>query len=537
MSKEKRLKTKKQEESTTARLKEIVNVLKRHEIIHGMTPVKLRLILEDLGPTYVKIGQIMSMRSDVLSQRYCDELAKLRGDVKPLDFNTITELIEQEYGLPAEEVFPKIEEKPLGSASMAQVHKVIMKDGRQAVIKVQRPGIKETMARDISLIRKAAKLLKLVDSPIDAIDFNGVLEEMWIVAQQEMDFILEANHCRELTELNEGIRYIGFPQVEYHLSTSKILVMEYVEGIEINQLDRLRELGYDLHEIGIKLAANYVKQVLDDGVFHADPHPGNIWIRDGKIMWLDLGMVGRLGKRDQQLITNAVKAIVDQDIFELKNVVVSLGNTSGRINHSLLYEDIEDLLNKYRELDFGNLNLGDLVSDMLDLCHSHKIQAPSGVTMLARGILTIEGVLRDCCPEVNFMEIAVNHLTANTLKDFDLTKEMQNNGKSIYLFAKKASQIPGQLSDLLKVLLKGQAKFNLDVTGAEEPTRQLDHMVDKMIICIISASLLIGSSLISTTQMKPLVLDIPLFGIMGFLASTVLSGFLLVGVIKKRWKK
>ncbi|MFS0782590.1 ABC1 kinase family protein [Bacillus sp. 1P06AnD] len=537
MSKDKQLTKKKKEETTSLRLREIVNVLKRHEIIHGMTPEKLRLILEDLGPTYIKIGQIMSMRSDVLSQRYCDELAKLRGEVKPIPFKTVIELIEQEYGLPAEEVFPEIEEKPLGSASMAQVHRVMLRDGRKAVVKVQRPGIKETMSRDITLIRKAAKLLKLIESPIDVIDFNSVLEEMWVVSQQEMDFVLEANNCRELSVLNEGITYIAFPEMEFQLSTSKLLVMEYVNGTEINKTKKLEELGYDLHEVCIKLAANYVKQVLEDGVFHADPHPGNIWVREGKIVWLDLGMVGRLNRKDQQLLKTAVKAIVDHDVFELKNVVLSFGTSSRTVNHSRLYADIEDMLNKYSDLDLGELNLGELVREMLDLCHSHRIKAPSGITMLARGILTIEGVLRECCPDVNFMEIAINHLTATALKDFDLKQELKNNGKSLLVTAKKASEIPAQLSDVLKLMLKGQAKFNLDVTGAEEPTRQLDHMVDKMIICIISAALLIGSSLISTTNMKPQVLDIPLFGIVGFLVSCILSSFLLIGVIKKRWKK
>ncbi|MGN1387666.1 MAG: ABC1 kinase family protein [Bacillus sp. (in: firmicutes)] len=536
MSKKKQQNNHKTEETTSVRLREIVEVMRRHSIIHGVTPEKLRLILEDLGPTYVKIGQIMSMRSDMLPQKYCNELMKLRADVKPIEFSEVVQLIEEEYGMPIKEVFPEIEEKPLGSASMAQVHIVRLKDGRKAVVKVQRPHIKEIMAQDIALMRKAAKLFEIIELSGDVIDFNSVIEEMWVVSKQEMDFLLEAKNCRELAQLNADIAYIAFPEIIDSLTTSKILVMEYVDGIQIDHVQELTTLGYDMNEIGEKLAENYIKQVLDDGFFHADPHPGNVWIRDGKIVWLDLGMVGRLSNRDRLLFKNAVLAIVNNDIFEVKNVLLSLGTVKGKVNHSLLYDDVEELVTKYANLELGNIDLGQLFEELIDLCNRHSIRTPARITMLARGVVTIEGVLSACCPDVNFMQLAKSHLTEYYMEDFDLAAELKKSGKNLYTMTKKAIDVPGQLSDLLKMATKGQMKMNLDVTGAEEPIKQIDHMLDKLIICLIASSLLIGSSLISTTNMRPQVLDIPLFGILGFCGSAILGCWLLFGILR-RWRK
>lgn len=524
-------------ENSKVRLREIVGVLRKHEVIYGMTPEKLRLIVEDLGPTYVKMGQVMSMRSDLLPQSYCDELVKLRADVKPIDFSEVVTLIEKEYGVPIQEVFPVIEEKPLGSASIAQVHIVTLKNGQKAVAKVQRPGIKEVMAQDIVLMRKAAKLLQIIEGPSDVIDFNKIIEELWIVSQQEMDFLLEAGNCKELAELNTGIEYIAFPEVESRLTTSKILVMEYIDGIQIDKVSELLEQGYDMHEIGMKLAKNYVKQVIDDGFFHADPHPGNIWIRDGKIVWLDLGMVGKLNHRDRINIKNAVFAIVNGDIYELKSAILSLGKVKRTVNHPRLYNDLEELQSRYGSMDLGSMNLGEMFQEIIEMCNRHGIAIPASITMLGRGVMTIEGVLEACCPDVNFIQIISSHMSEEIFQDFDVSKELKQSGKLFMQSTRKVMELPSNLSDLVKMTVKGQTKVNLDVTGAEEPIKQIGKMVDKLIICIISAALLIGSSLISTTNMKPQVLDIPLFGIVGFFGSTILSGWLLYNIIKSGRKQ
>lgn len=275
-----------------ARLREMTSVLHKHGITRGVTPEKLRMILEDLGPTFIKLGQIMSMHSDILPKRYCEELMRLQSEVTPMPFEEVTEVIEGAYGCPWKEIFLEIEDTPLGSASIAQVHKAVLGNGCKVVVKVQRKGIYETMARDISLLHKAVKLLPPV-SLKGVVDLDMVLDELWAVTREEMNFLTEAANMEEFARRNEGIAYIGTPVLYQEYTTLHVLVMEYIEGYRLDENEALIDDGYDLKEIGSKLIDNYIKQVMEDGFFHADPHSGNVKIRDGKIIWIDMGMMGR----------------------------------------------------------------------------------------------------------------------------------------------------------------------------------------------------------------------------------------------------
>jgi ubiquinone biosynthesis protein len=518
----------------TSRLIEIILVLRKNDIIHGITPVKLKKILEELGPTFIKIGQIMSMRSDILPQQYCDELINLRTNVTPMDFSEIERVIASEYGVSYKKLFGSIDANPLGSASIAQVHRAVLKDGQKVVIKVQRLHIREIMAKDIAMIRKAISLMKIINRTGEAIDFKTIVEEMWIVAQQEMDFLIEASHLEEFARLNSDIKYIVCPEVEKSLTTSRVLVMEYVEGVQIDDLKTLRELGYDSNEIGRKLAENYAKQVLDDAFFHADPHPGNIRIRDGKIVWLDLGMMGRLNHRDQQLIKSTVKAIIKNDTFELKNAILTIGVVKGKINHTALYTDIDEMLGRYRQIDLASIHLGNFFSELAAIANRHSLSMPKGFSMLGRGILTIEGVLAFCSPQLNFVQIIADHMFGSMIKDFDTSKEFKQTMERLLNTLNKSVDIPSGIADVLKMTAKGQTKINLELIEAAEPLHAVNKMVDKLVIGIIDAALLISSSLICTINITPKIFEIPLLGVLGYFSAVVLGVWLLYGIIRMK---
>ena len=345
------MKNKHQTLSSKRRLAQIVTILRKHHLAKGIDPVKFRMILEDLGPTFVKIGQIMASRQDMFSQRYCQELVKLRDNVAPMTMQTVRTVIEEEYGTELEKIFAHFEEEPLGSASIAQVHKATLKDGRDIVVKVQRPHIYEMMERDISLVRRAIKLLRLNEVLGSVVDLNIVLDEFWHTAKEEMDFLNEAEFARRFCHLNENIVYIGSPVIETEYSTSKVLVMEYIAGYEIDDLHQLTKNGYDTQEIAAKLAENYIKQIVDDGFFHADPHPGNLRIRDGKIVWIDFGMMGILGHAEKDLMKNAVLAIGENDTQKLVDVILTLGEHDDRIDYTLFYDHIETFMSHYVSMD------------------------------------------------------------------------------------------------------------------------------------------------------------------------------------------
>ena len=524
-------------EETQNRLKEILQVLARHDIVKGMTPEKLRNIVEDLGPTFVKLGQIMSMRQDMLPAAYCRELSKLRTEVSPMPFDEVRQVIEEEYDTRLERVFASFDRQPLGAASIAQAHAAVLRDGSPVVVKVQRQGIRDVMARDIQLLRKAARILKAASSAGNALDFGVILNEMWAVAQQEMDFLIEARNAGEFYKLNQDVAYVTCPQIHSQVTTSRVLVMEYIEGFDLDRPDILTDNGYDLEEIGLKLADNYVTQIIDDGFFHADPHPGNLRIREGQIVFLDLGMMGRLSQRDKALFRQAVRAIAEHNVNALKDVLLTLGVHNGRINHTRLYGDIEDLLTQYGSMGLADMDLGRMLEEFLGLANSHGISMPEGVTMLTRGMLTIQGVLASLAPELNLVQIMANRMLGEAARDFDLLAELKDGGKTLAASGRKAVALPAQLSDLLGMTIKGQTKVNLELTGSDEPLAQVDRMVNKLVLALLSAALLVGSSLICTTDMKPKLLGIPMLGAFGFFIALILMGYLLVDTFRKKRRK
>ena len=499
-----------------ARLREMTSVLHKHGITRGVTPEKLRLILEDLGPTFIKLGQIMSMHSDILPKRYCDELMRLQSEVTPMPFEEVAEVIEGAYGCPWKEIFLEIEDTPLGSASIAQVHKAVLGNGCKVVVKVQRKGIYETMARDISLLHKAVKLLPPV-SLKGVVDLDMVLDELWAVTREEMNFLTEAANMEEFARRNEGIAYIGTPVLYQEYTTLHVLVMEYIEGYRLDENEALIDNGYDLKEIGSKLVDNYIKQVMEDGFFHADPHSGNVKIRDGKIIWIDMGMMGRLTERDRELIGNAVQGIALNDIGMIQEAVLALGEFKEKPDQNRLYKDIDGLLLKYGNVDMGKINVAEVMTDLMDVMKENKIAMPHGLTMLARGLTHMEGVLASLSPDINMVEIASAHMADSVLRNKDWKKEAKAGGRSLYRSLKKALDIPALTADIMHGYLKGQTRINLDLHAADDLALLLRRLVRNIVMGLWVMALLISSSIICTTDMSPKIWGIPALGAFGYL--------------------
>lgn len=517
--------------SSTVRIREMISVLRRYDVMYGMTPKKLRSILEALGPTFVKLGQVISMRPDFLPSDYIIELSKLQTKANPLPFSVIKSVLEKEYAQKLPTIFASFDETALGSASIAQVHRATLVDGSRIVIKVQRPGIYETMAQDIILLKRAVKLLKLFNASHEVVDFTAILDEMWTITKQEMDFMIEADHIDEFRRLNADELFVDCPRVYRRLTTTHVLVMEYIDGLRIDDLDGLKQAGDNVEQLGRNLAKNYIKQIVKDGYFHADPHPGNIWVRQGKIVWLDLGMMGRLSTQERNALKKAVYALVQHDTFALKTAILALGIPRGKINHIRLYEDVDILMMRYNDLRFDELDLGRLAHDIINILRHHNMEIIPGLSMFARGIMTIDGVIQLTCPKVSFIDLFREQVSNDFSSEFSWRREMSRLKREGFMFMHRSMQLPEQLSDILKMTMSGQTKVNLDLTGSEEPLRQLDRMINKLIIGIISSAFLLGSSIICTTNMTPKFLEIPLLGVFGYLAAMFLCAKLVFSIL------
>ena len=517
----------KKETKQKSRLKEITMVLRKYKITRGVTPEKLRLIIEELGPTYIKLGQIMSLHSDILPKRYCDELMKLHSEVLPMAFSQVEEVIYESYGFPWQEVFKSIDEKPLGSASIAQVHRAVLNTGEEVVIKVQRKGIAEVMARDIGLLHKAVKLLP-GDVIKGMVDLDLVLDELWRVTQEEMNFLIEASNIEEFTRNNKDVAFVAVPRLYKEYTTTHVLVMEYIDGYAINDKENLEKEGYDLNEIGEKLIDNYIKQVIDDGFFHADPHPGNVRISNGKIVWIDMGMMGRLSKDDKEEISKAVKGVAVKDIGLIQEAVMAIGEFSGKPDQSCLYEDIGMLISKYGTRDMGDIDIAETIQDLMEVMKENKITMPHGLTMLARGLTHMEGVLAEICPGINMVQIATSRVKESYIEKFDIKKELKKSGKHVYRSLYKAVDIPGLLSDVLEGHLKGQTRVNLDLHASRDLEHLLRRVTRNIVMGLWVMALLISSSIICTTNMTPKIFGIPAIGVIGYVFASIIVLYVFV---------
>lgn len=505
----------------------MTSVLKKYKITQGLTPEKLRLILQELGPTYIKLGQIMSLHSDILPKEYCEELMKLCSDVEPMPFEQVEEVLYESFGCKWNEIFSRIDKKPLGAASIAQVHYAVLKNGDEVVVKVQRKGIHDIMSRDITMLHKAVRLVPPV--PIKGIvDFDMVLDEMWAVAQEEMNFLTEASNMEEFARNNKDIVFAATPCLYREYTTSCVLVMEYIDGYRIDDKENLQKDGYDLNEIGSKLVDNYIKQVIEDGFFHADPHPGNVHIRDGKIVWMDMGMMGRLSERDKKEIGKAVTGIALNDIGMIQDAVLAVGDFRGEPDTARLYKDIRMLIDKYGNQDMGQIDVAVFMQELMEIMKTNKIALPHGFTMLARGLTQMEGVLADIAPSINMVEIAAARLKEQMWQNFDWKSELKNTGKTLYKSAHRAITLPQQLAHIIEEYERGQTRINLDMHSSDQLSGLLHRLVRNIVMGLWVMALLISSSIVCTTDMKPRILGIPALGVLGYLFAVIIVLYTIV---------
>lgn len=519
------------------RMREILSILAHAGAFKGaMTPDKLRRILEELGPSFVKIGQILSMRSEILPQRYCDELSRLRTDVEPMSFDTVLATLREEYRRPLEEIFSDIDPKPLGSASVAQVHRAHLLDGTQVAVKVQRPRVQETMAQDIDVMRMLVRRLSLVFKNDQILDLDQVVEELWVTFREETDFLMEARNLRDFRELNRACVFVDCPRPYMSLCTEHIVVMDYVEGISIEHPDELLAAGYDLEEIGTKLVDNFATQVLDDGFFHADPHPGNIIVSEGKIVYIDLGMVGRLSAYNRGCMTDIVAAVGERDSHKLKEALLrfSVSKDVSAIDHAAFLADLDEIVSQFGTVELKDLDLGSMLFSLINLARKNRVILPSTVTMMARGLMTLEGVLGSYLPQSNVIQIIQDHIARQVDVEARVRREMRSLATEGHAALHGQLRASAELGEAARMLTRGQLKVNTEVVGSREPLSRLSRMVDRLTLGVVIAGLFIGSSVVYYAGIQPLIFGVPVLGFLGYVGAAALSVWLIVSILRER---
>lgn len=516
------------------RLGQIMRIANQFDVVHGLTPVKMRLMLEALGPTFVKVGQILSMRSEILPQSFCDELAKLRADADPMPYQIVVDTLTQEYGRPIGEVFARIDPTPLGSASLAQVHRATLVTGEDVAVKVQRPGVREIMALDVSIMRSIARAATKMLPSAQVVDLGGVVEELWDTFESETDFLVEARNLSEFKRFCEAYRYMDCPKPYMDLCTEHVVVMDYVEGIAVSHTDQLIEAGYDLKEIGTKLVDNYATQVLDDGFFHADPHPGNIIISGGQIVLIDLGMTGRLNSQTRSVLREMIFAVAKQDSAALADGLLRFAGTeSNPEDYPALLADLDMVVKEFGTVDLGDLDIAAFLTSLTSLAQRHGIEVPGTVTTVGRALVTLEGLLDEFIPDVNMIQIISDHIAGSKSLDRAAKDEIKALGVEGHQALHGLLSAASESRVAMRMLTRGQLRMNMEVVGSEEPMRLLSDMVNRLTMALIVVGLFVGSSIVYYAGMKPIIFGIPVVGFMGYVIAFILSAWIVFDIYFK----
>lgn len=499
------------------------------------TAERMRVAMEELGPTFIKLGQIMSMRSDLLPASVIHELRKLQDHVPPVPFAEIAAQIEKDLGHPISEVFSEFDEVAIAAASLGQVHRAVLKSTGEAVaVKVQRPNIKSDIESDLAIMRTVAKQLDTRMDGAQVYDLPNLVEEFRRVLFRELDYSREAQHLRIFKHNFAEDPTVYIPRLHTELSNDKLLVMEFVEGIRLDQvpeddIPRRQELA----RRGLRIV---IKQVLQDGFFHADPHPGNILVRpDNSLCLLDFGMVGRLTDDLRFSLSELIQAAVHKDSDRLLEVLLGLSRSHEGDRQSLQL-DIMDLLDGYMSVPLNQLHLGKFLADTAEILRSHKLFLPQNLAVMIKAFITAEGVARELDPNldpVGEVEPLVRQLVMENWKPRRVVRLMRSNLMQLWALQR---DMPRKLSQIIEKLERGEMTIRFEHENLERFHHTFEDMASRLTVAIIIASVVVGSSLMVANDVGPKFFSFPVLGIIGYLISAFLGMWIVINILRSnRW--
>lgn len=491
----------------------------------------LRKAFETLGPTFVKIGQILSTRRDVLPKEYVSELIKLQDSVNKESYLKMKEVFELSLNKKIEECFFEFNKEPIASASIAQAYEGILKDGRKVVVKIQRPDIYEKMKLDISILKRVIKFTKL-KTEIKVVDFFDVIDEMEKAIDKELNFKIEGDNIKRFKHNNESLVPLYVPELIEDLWSDKVITLEKIDGFKVNNKKLLKEEGYDNKDVAKTLALCYCKQVFEDGFFHGDPHPGNILIFNNRICFIDFGIMGEINESIRHSLNKVIFAIATNDREKVVEFVLSVGVQQARVNKGILYEDISYLLDSYVTRSLKNIKISDFFEELFEVADKNHIQMPRELVSLFRSLVILEGVLEEIDPEIDILSAVNIYIKSKGEFKFFNEFNIKELSMSSYSFIRDIGKIPTKLNEVLNSIYNGRNKLNFHVVDLDKAINALDKMVNRITGGFIISALLIASSLLIRDGAGPIVYGLSLIGVIGYLISSIFAIILLGSMVR-----
>jgi len=497
------------------------------------TPQRLRMAMEELGPTFIKFGQLLSTRPDVVPKPYVDEFRKLQDDVPSLPVDEIKRQIQRQLGQPVEEICSEFSAVALATASIAQVHRARLLDGEEVVFKVRRPGITRTVETDVDILMGLAHLVEQHVPEIALYDPVGLVKEFRRTIRREMDFLREGHTMERFSANFAGDPTVYVPKVFWHHSGETVLTIEYVPGIKISEFKELTARGYDLKELARRGAKVFLKQVLDHGVFHGDPHPGNIFVLpDHVICMLDYGMVGRLNTELKQQLIDLLEALLQRDVERIIAQLLYSGELTDDSDLKSLRRDLHEFIEDYYDILLQDLRVGRLLTDFIEILTQHRIRFPADFVMLAKALVAMEGLGRQLDPEFNmidYMRPYIERLVKERFSPLNISREVARLAHS---YGSLARNLPRDIKEFINRLNRNQFKIDLEHRGLDKLVTDLDRSSNRISFAVVIGALIVGSSLIMQTNKGPLLLGFPILGFLGYSIAGILGLWLAIGIIR-----
>jgi ubiquinone biosynthesis protein len=485
-------------------------------------PQRVRMIFEELGPTFIKFGQILSIRRDLLPEEYVGEFEKLQDAVPPFSFAEVARLIHEEFGRDVKDVFEEFASEPLASASIAQAHLARLKTGREVIVKVQRPQIRQMILQDLAITEHLAHLLARRLPEIRRYDPVGLVEEFRKTILQELDFRREGRNADRLRQHLCEMSGITIPQVFWEYSTPRVLTIEYMVGQGLR--DVISRSTEDRHRIAANLYKAFLKQIFEDGFFHGDPHPGNLlFLADGTVCLLDFGIVGRVSRERLAGLGNILLAIMDQDLETLLDECVALGLMPADMDRHAIQYELDDLLAENLELPLRDISLGHILETLFEMGRKHRLKVHSNLALLGKTLITIEAVIRALDPTFALVEEArwgVERLVRHRLSPEALLKTGWRTTRQFYHLARR---LPQRLERILQYVEEGRVRIELMPGTEAHVLQQWERMWHRAIRGAMVCALIIGGSLLIQGHIGPLISGLSVAGLLGYGMAVVLG--------------
>ncbi len=502
-------------------------------------PAVLKNILIDLGPVYVKLGQLLSTRPDLLSGAYIEELSTLQDEVPAVPWTDIEVLIRQQLKRPLEEVFTTINPVAVAAGSIAQTHRATLADGREVALKVQRPGIDLTVAQDIALIQGIADLVARTEFGQNY-EIKSIAEEFTKALEAELDFTREAGFTDQLRRnLSESRWYdpskIVVAEINWDLTTEKLMVMEWLDGVPLLSakfisVEKGEDPAAERQAITTLLFRVFFQQLYIDGFFHADPHPGNLfYLRDGRVALLDCGMVGRLDPRTQQILTEMLLAIVDLDAQRCAQLTLQLSDSSQPVILARLENDYDRMLRKYHNMNLSEINFSQIIYEVLQVARNNKIRLPSNMGLYAKTLANLEGVARGFNPELNFVDEIKPLLTDLFRRQLFGDSPVRSLLRTALDLKSLSLQSPRQIELLLDRVTSETLQWNLSLRGLDGLRRTLDDAANRLSFSILVGSLIMGAATISS---NPRTAQLSFLSNVLFAVASLLGLWLIISTLR-----